>query len=251
MRIGFAGKTALVTGGSSGIGLACAEMLAAAGARVAIAALADKLFMAVERIREQGFVQGYELDVTSVKSIAPIITQIREEIGEIDILVCSAGTNIPQLAHEVTEEAWDAIHSVNLKGLFFTNQQVAIQSMIPRRTGSIVNISSVMGLVGGPKRAHYCSSKGGVTLLTKQEAIEWAPYNIRVNAVAPAFVLTEMTKGYLANPDFKTFVQERIPLHQQMVTTEEVAAAVCFLANDVAGMITGVTLPVDGGWTAQ
>jgi len=252
LNITFGNKAAIVTGGSSGIGLACAELLAAGGAKVALVARhPDRLAEATRKVKEKGTARGYRLDVTDIPTIAPVVNRIRQDMGEVDILVCNAGTNIPQLAQDITEETWDTLLNVNLKGLFFSNQVVAVQSMIPRRTGAIVNIGSIMGLVGGPKRAHYCASKGGVTLLTRQEAIEWAPYNIRVNAVAPTFVLTEMTKGYLADPEFKSYVLDKIPLHHRMVTVDEVAAAVCFLASDVASMITGVILPVDGGWTAQ
>lgn len=242
----------MVTGGTSGIGLACAELLVASGAKVALVARQpERLAEATKKVQEKGVAQGYQLDVTDIPEIAPTVSRIRQDLGEVDILICNAGTNIPKLAQDITEADWDAVLAVNIKGLFFSNQAVAIQSMIPRKTGAIVNIGSIMGLVGGPKRAHYCASKGGVTQLTRQEAIEWAPYNIRVNAVAPTFVLTGMTKGYLSDPEFKTYVLDKIPLHHRMVTVDEVAAAVCFLASDVASMITGVILPVDGGWTAQ
>jgi 2-deoxy-D-gluconate 3-dehydrogenase len=248
----FDNKVAVVTGGSSGIGLACAELLAASGARVAVVARRlDRLAEATKRVQEKGVARGYQLDVTDIPAIAPVISRIRQELGEIDVLVCNAGTNIPKLAQDITEADWDAVVDVNTKGLFFCNQAVAVQSMIPRKTGAIVNIGSIMGLVGGPKRAHYCASKGGVTQLTRQEALEWAPYNIRVNTVAPTFVLTEMTKSYLSDPEFKTYVLDKIPLQHRMVTVDEVAQAVCFLASDAASMITGVILPIDGGWTAQ
>jgi len=171
-------------------------------------------------------------------------------MGEIDILVCSAGVNIRQPAHEVTEEAWDTINNVNIKGLFFCNQAVAVQSMIPRKSGAIVNIASNMGLVGGPKRTAYCASKGAVVQLTRAEAVDWSPYNIRINAVAPTWVLTELTRELLKDQGFSDFIIERTPL-QRLASVEEVAAAVCFLASDQAGIITGVILPVDGGWTAQ
>jgi len=252
VNITFDNKVAIVTGGSSGIGLACAELFAASGAKVAlIARQPERLAEATKKVQEIGVAQGYQLDVTDVPQIAPTVRRIRRELGEVDILVCNAGTNIPKLAQDITEVDWDAVLTVNTKGLFFSNQAVATQSMIPRKCGAIVNIGSIMGLVGGPKRAHYCASKGGVTQLTRQEAIEWAPYNIRVNAVAPTFVLTGMTKGYLDDPEFKTYVLDKIPLHHRMVTVDEVAAAVCFLASDAASMITGIILPVDGGWTAQ
>ena len=201
-------------------------------------------------VQDRGTAKGYLQDVTEIPALAPLVSRIRQELGEVDILVCSAGTNIRQLAHEVTEDAWDVVLTVNTKGLFFSNQAVAIQSMIPRKTGVIVNIASTMGLVGGPQRVAYCASKGAVVQLTRAEAVDWAPYNIRVNAVAPTYVLTKLTKGILKDPEVKKYVLDNTPLHR-LATLDEVAAAVCFLASDAASMITGVILPVDGGWTAR
>jgi len=251
VNISFDNKVAIVTGGAGDIGLACAKLLAESGARVAlIDCQPDRLVEAVKSVREKGIAQGYQLDVIDTPAIAPVISRIRQDLGEVDILVCCAGIIIPKLAQEVTEADWDATLSVNIKGLFFCNQAVAVQSMIPRKTGAIVNIASIFGLVGGPKRASYCASKGGVVQLTRQEAIEWAPYNIRVNAVAPTFVLTNMTRDYLSDPEFKTYVLDNTPLHC-LATVDDVAAATCFLASDAAAMITGVILPVDAGWTAR
>ena len=244
-------KVAIVIGAAGGIGLACAELLAASGSKVALVdCRPDHLAEATKNVQEKGIAKGYQLDVTDIPAIAPTVSRIRQDLGEVDILVCSAGTNIPKLAQEVTEADWDAILSINTKGLFFCNQAVAIQSMIPRKTGAIVNIASIYSLVGGQKRAPYCASKGGVAQLTRAEAIDWAPYNIRVNAVAPTFVLTNMTRGYLSDPEFKAYVLDNTPLHR-LATVDDVAAATCFLASDEAKMITGVLLPVDGGWTAH
>ncbi|MDP6632706.1 MAG: SDR family oxidoreductase [Dehalococcoidales bacterium] len=244
-------KVAMVTGASSGIGLACAELLATSGAKVAmIARNPERLRQAVEVVREKGTATEYRLDVADVAAINPIVSEIREELGEIDILVCSAGVNVTKPAHEFTEDDWDNILSINTKGLFFCNQTVAVQSMIPRKGGVIVNIASQMGLVGGQNRAVYCASKGGVIQLTRAEAIDWAPYNIRVNAVAPTFVQTAMTENMLKDPENKAWIMENI-LFDRVLTAEEVAAAVCFLASDEAAMITGTALPIDGGWTAK
>ena len=167
-----------------------------------------------------------------------------------DILVCIAGINIFKPAHEFTEADWDAILDVNTKGLFFCNQAVAIQSMMPRKGGVIMNMSSQMGLVGGPKRAPYCASKGAVIQLTRAEAVDWAPFNIRVNAIAPTFVLTGMTEGILKEPEFRAYVLDNILFHR-LATANDIATAVCFLVSDEANMINGCVLPVDGGWTAK
>ena len=251
MNIRLDNKVAIVTGASSGIGLACAELLAASGAKVALVARKpERLSEATRRVQEKNVAKGYHLDVTEIPAIAPTVNRIRQELGEVDILVCSAGVNIPKVAHKITEADWDAILSVNTKGVFFCNQAVAIQSMIPRKSGAIVNIASQMGLVGGWKRAAYCASKGGVVQLTRAEAIDWAPYNIRINAVAPTFVLSPLTEGMLRDPEVEAWVMSNI-LYHRLAKVEDVASAVCFLVSDEANMITGVTLPVDGGWTAH
>jgi len=244
-------KVAIVTGASSGIGLGCAELLAASGAKVAmIARNLERLKEATRIVQKKGISKEYQLDVSDIAAINPTVSKIREELGEIDILVCSAGISIYKLAHEFTEADWDSILSINTKGLFFCNQAVAVQSMIPRKVGAIVNIASQMGLVGGQKRTIYCASKGGVIQLTRAEAIDWAPYNIRVNAVAPTFVSTAMTEKTLSEPEIRAWVMNNI-LFDRLVTADEVAAAVCFLVSDEAAMITGTTLPIDGGWTAK
>lgn len=138
--------------------------------------------------------------------------------------------------------------NTNVKGLFFCCQSVGQQSMIPRRKGVIINISSQAGKVALPYRAAYCASKGAVDQLTRVLAYEWARYNIRVNAVAPTFVETPFTEKMFADPEFKKFVMDNIPL-KRLATPVEVASAVCFLASDESSMITGAIIPVDGGWT--
>ncbi len=254
MSITFNGKVAVVTGGASGIGLTTVEMLAASGAKVAIVDVSkENLANANERMKNKGTFPSYQLDITDVPAIAPTVSRIRKELGEIDILVCSAAAVAPRPAETIPEAEWDKILDTNTKGLFFCNQIVAIQSMIPRKSGVIINIASMFGLVASPPpmmAARYGTSKAGVVNITKQLAIEWARYNIRVNAVAPTFILTPMSRKDLEDPNFRESVLRLIPLHRYG-TMEEIAGPICFLASDLASMITGITIPIDGGWTAQ
>jgi 2-deoxy-D-gluconate 3-dehydrogenase len=253
MEVNLTNKVAVVTGGTRGIGLTCAEYLAASRATVAvIGRQAEHVEKATAILNKKGKARGYQLDVADVPKIAPTIEKIRKDLGEIDILVCCAGIDLgkPTLAVNITPEDWERLHAVNAKGLFFTNQAVAVQSMIPRRNGSIINIGSTVGLVGAPNCMPYNTSKAVVTQITRSEAVEWGPHNVRVNCVAPTWVDTDLAKPLLALPGFLQHELTKIPLNR-IATLDDVAAAVCFLASDLATMITGVALPVDGGWTCQ
>ncbi len=253
MNITFNGKVAMVTGAASGIGLACAEMLAGSGAKTALVDMNEKaLSDAVAVVEKKGIAKGYLLDVTNVPQIDAVVERIRKEMGEIDVLVCSAGIGPSRRAEDITESEWDSVFAVNDKGLFFCNRAVAVQSMIPRKTGAIVNLASIAALVGGPPptcSAHYHASKGGVVSLTRAEAVEWASHNVRVNAIAPTVVETPLVKQFLDVPEVKEMALSLIPL-RRVAQPEDIAAAACFLASDCANMITGVVLPVDGGHTA-
>lgn len=248
-------KVALITGAGSGIGQASAVALAEAGARIVVTELPDRLENAEIT---QGMIgnNGGEavvtpLDVTSLDSINACVEATTEAFdGRINILVNNAGINVPQLAFDVTENAWDRILDVNLKGLFFMAQAVGrvMRDQSPQG-GAIINMASQMGLVGYSRRAAYCSSKAGAVNLSRVLAFEWAEYGIRVNAVCPTFVETPLTRPMFEDAEFKADVYRRIPLGR-LATPEDVAAAVVFLAGSGAGMITGHALTVDGGWTA-
>ncbi|MBS7623250.1 SDR family oxidoreductase [Candidatus Bathyarchaeota archaeon] len=246
----LSGKVSLVTGAGSGIGRSCAIQLAQEGADLALWGRTESKLAATgaEITRLGRECRWYPVDVTDIHGIPEAVQTTRTECGEVDILVNSAGVNIPQNAEDVTAEAWDTIMDTNVKGLFFCCQAVAKQSMIPRKTGVIVNISSQAGKVALPLRAAYCSSKGAVDQLTRVLALEWAEHNIRVNAVAPTFVETPFTAKMLSDRKFRDYVMNKIPL-RRLAKPEDVAAAVSFLASDRSSMITGAVIPVDGGWT--
>jgi len=227
-------------------------MLAEGGARVAIIGR-DKtnLDKAVESLHKYGDAVGYSLDVTQIALIDDTVKQIIQDLVGIDILVCSAGANLgkPRPAETITEADWDKVYTTNIKGLFFFNKAVAVNSMIPRHSGAIVNISSQSSIISPYNAAPYCSSKAAVNHLCKAEAKEWAAHNIRVNAVAPTWTLTELSKSVLeSSATFATVELNKIPM-RRFATLDDVASAVCFLASDAAGYITGVTLPVDGGYS--
>ena len=246
----LSGKIALVTGAGSGIGKISAIQLAQNGAELVVLGRNEKKLAETssEISKSVGKCKWYSVDLTNTKEISDSVHIIRKECGEIDILVNSAGVNIPQKAEDVTIDAWNTIMNTNVKGLFFCCQAVGRQSMIPRKQGVIVNISSQAGKVALPLRAAYCSSKGAVDQLTRVLAFEWAKYGVRVNAVAPTFVETPFTKEMLIDQEFKNFVMNKIPL-KRLATPLEVANVVCFLATNQSSMITGAIIPVDGGWT--
>ena len=253
MDITLYNKVAMVTGAASGIGLGCAELLAESGAKVALVDNNLKgLDEATRRIKSKGDAKGYHLDVRDVSTITRTVNRIRQEFGELDILVCCAGIVFSTPAEVISEEEWDSTFSVNTKGLFFCNQAVAAQSMIPRHTGTIINIASVFGLVGSARFQHvtYAASKAAVVMLTRQEAMEWAKHHVRVNAIAPSFVLTNMSKEFLKIPEMKALVVDNTPLHL-VGSPDDISAVVCFLASNAARMITGAVFPIDGGWSAQ
>jgi 2-deoxy-D-gluconate 3-dehydrogenase len=190
------------------------------------------------------------VDVRQPATIQAAVQQTVERFGSLDIAVCNAGLNIRRHALQVTEEDWDAVVDVNLRGVFFTAQAAAAQMVRQGLGGKIVNIASIMGLVGTPWRGvAYGASKGGVVNMTRALAIEWAEHNIQVNAVAPTYVETSLTEAILADESFRAAVLARTP-NGKLATPEDIAEAVAFLASPQNGMITGVTLPVDGGWTA-
>ena len=230
-------KTALVTGASRGIGLACAQALASAGTRVILAARdAAKLEAASARIPESSWI---EIDMSSQDSIKAAFAKA----GKVDILVNNAAVTKDGLALRMKKDDWDAVLATNLTGAFLAVQQV-LQGMMKQRWGRIINISSIVGETGNPGQANYVASKAGLIGLTKSLAQEIASRNITVNAIAPGFIDTDMTAGL--SDELKQTMLAHIPL-KRFGKPEDVAAAAKFLASEEAGYITGAVLNVNGG----
>ncbi len=247
----LSGKVAIVTGAGRGLGYQIALSLAKYGADVAVCSrTVSELENVAEKIEKMGKrAKISKLDMTDIKSIPSMVDEVVKVFGHIDILVNNAGINRPQWAVDLTEENWDLVMNTNLKGLFFCAQAVG-RVMINQKKGKIINVSSDAGTVGLPGRAVYCASKGGVNLITKVLAIEWAEYNVNVNAIGPAFIETPLTEPMLKEKDFRDYVLGNTPLGR-VGKPKDVSGAVVFLASEASDYMTGHVMLVDGGWTAH
>lgn len=244
-------KNVLIVGGSKGIGKDIALAFAEKGSDVVITGRnAEDLKNTVSELQSLNpkcsFVQA---DITKIDDIEKMVTRAEKIMGRIDVLVNNAGINIAKPALEVSEDDWDTVLNTNLKGTFFCSQKVGKHMIEKEIPGKIINIVSQMAFVGYVKRAAYCSSKGGAVQLTKALAVEWATKQIKVNAVAPTFIKTDLTSGMFQDEAFYNDVMSRIPLGS-LAKPSDVTGAVLFLASDMANFITGETIKVDGGWTA-
>jgi NAD(P)-dependent dehydrogenase (short-subunit alcohol dehydrogenase family) len=243
------GRLALITGGGGGIGRAAAHALAQAGADVAVSDIDEDAARTVAE--EIGRGEAHRLDVADEAEVETVVGRVMDRHGRIDILINNAGLGARVPTVDLPTERWRHVLAVNLDGSFFC-ARAAGRHMLAARRGTVVNLASIMGLVGGghyPNLAYH-SAKGALVNFTRALACEWAPFGVRVNAVAPTFARTRLTEPLLADQAMAERLLADTPMGR-FAEAEEVAAAILFLASDAASMITGAILPVDGGWTAR
>lgn len=240
-------RKALVAGGTSGIGFGAAVALAEAGAHVTLVARdAARLDSIVAEMADAGLgADGLSLDITDFVATETAVAQR----GPFDVLVNSAGLARHAPAGETTYDDYDAVTDLNVKAAYFLTRAVANGLLAAGKPGSLINISSQMGHVGGPDRAVYCATKHAVEGMTKSMAIEWGPSGIRVNTICPTFIRTPLTEGTFADPDSRAWIEGKIKLGRTG-KVEDIMGAVIFLACDASSLVTGSSLLVDGGWTA-
>ncbi len=244
----LAGKRALVAGASSGIGQACAVALAEHGAHVVLSARrGDRLRQAAASMAAKGWrAEVLELDVSDVETTQAAVARS----DPFDILVNSAGLARHSKAVDTTPEDFDAVMAVNTRGAYFLTRAVAQGLLAAGRPGSLINISSQMAHVGGLDRAVYCASKHAVEGFTKAMALEFGPAKIRVNTICPTFILTDLTRATFDDPERRAWVLDKIKLGRAG-EVEDIMGAVVYLASGASGLVTGTSLMIDGGWTAD
>ena len=242
----LSGMRALVTGAGRGLGEACAKTLADAGAELVLTSRTRKQLEVVKKqiVESGGKASVHLADISSMEAV-----QNLKDLGPFHILVNNAGTNVPEDFCEVSEESFDTVMELNVKSAFFVAQVVANGMVESKIGGSIINMSSQMGIVGGRNRTVYCASKHAMEGFSKSMALDLAKHGIRVNTVCPTFIETELTRPFLENYEFMKEVLNRIPLGH-VGQPEDVAGAVLYLASNASRMVTGSSIKVDGGWTA-
>lgn len=242
MQIDLSGKNALVTGSTRGIGRAIAETLAKSGARVAVVGRdLQKAQDAAAAIGNGS--RGFACDVSDTAAVAKLVADVEAAFGSIDVLVNNAGITRDNLVMRLKDEDWDAVINANLRGAFAAIRAVS-RGMMKRRSGRIINVASIIGIIGNKGQANYAASKAGLIALTKSVAKELGSRNILVNAVAPGFIETEMTAAM--TPEAREALGKQIAL-ERLGTPQDIAGTVAFLASDLASYITGQVLVVDGG----
>ena len=241
------GRSALIVGASSGIGTACAVALAEHGAKVTLAARRiDRLKKIADHMEKKDYqVRIIELDINDINETSENITN-----GEtFDILVNSAGISKHSASKDTSLKDFDLVMNTNLRGAYFLTQSIARKLILEKKPGSLINISSQMGLVGGQERAVYCASKHAVEGFTKAMAIEFGKHKIRINTICPTFILTEMTQKTFEVPEKRKWIEDKIKIGR-IGKVEDIMGAVVYLASDASSLVTGSSLLVDGGWTA-
>lgn len=242
------GKVAMITGGAAGIGYAIASRFISQGCRVVLLDRSESVRNVARQLGPVSQVQGIRADVTSSPEVEQAIGETLRHFGALDILVNSAGIVMLDPAEALSEAAWNATLAVNLTGVFLMSQ-IAGRHFLQQKGGTIINLASQAGVVALPGHLAYCASKAGVIGLTQVLALEWGPHNVRVNAISPTVVLTELGRKAWSGTVAEEMLQ-KIPL-RRFAQPEDVAAAALYLASDAANMITGTNLVIDGGYTIQ
>jgi NAD(P)-dependent dehydrogenase (short-subunit alcohol dehydrogenase family) len=251
MQFDLTGKVALITGATRGLGQEIAFSVARAGADVVVVSRNEadcrKAASEIESFGSRALASP--CDVTRPDLVAHLVGSTMKEFGKIDILVNNAGIALTKPSEDITEKDWDAVVDTNLKAVFFLSQAVG-REMIRRKSGKIINIGSIFGLVGAKSITPYLASKGGVVQITKGLALEWAKYNIQVNCIAPGYIMTSMNREELSEEKTLASIIGRIPM-RRLGLPSDISGAVVYLASDAASYVTGTVLCADGGWLAQ
>jgi gluconate 5-dehydrogenase len=245
------GKIALVTGSTGGLGYAFARGLAQHGATVILNGRNSKKLQArLQELEKEGFLAyGYVFDVSQAEEVNAAIQKIEKDVGPVDILVNNAGITVRTVLEEFKDDDWERIIDVNLKGAYLVAKAVAV-SMIERKSGKIINIGSVQSELGRPGIAPYAASKGGLKMLTKGMAVDWAKHNIQVNGIGPGYFKTDMTRALYENPESDAWLRGRTP-SQRWGNPDELIGALLFLASDASSYVNGHMIYVDGGLLAS
>lgn len=244
-------KVAIVTGATKGIGRGISEVLAARGANIVIVSRSQKdCALVAAELRQYGIESiGIRTDVTKISEVEDLTRQVIDAFGHIDVLVNNAGSAITKKAELLTEEDWDRVLNIDLKAVFFCSQIIG-REMIKQNGGKIINIASMLGLIGEKQVLPYCVAKGGVIQMTRALALEWARYNIQVNAICPGYVITPMNAAELSEEKIFKHITGKIPM-KRLGEVKDIVGAAAFLASKDASYMTGQAITIDGGWTAQ